>query len=649
MANKTDLKFFPASAIEGFRNSAMAQFSEADPDIIIRELTQNSLDASTGRDVTEIRIDIEDLKSGDIPAIESYRAHFESACDFHRAKGSLEQAIDLVHVIEESLEEQAELQVLWFSDNGAGLDHDNMERLFGDGAGDKSDAGNAGSFGVGHLTAFPASNLQYVLYGGVFDSPDAPGKSKRVVSGHAILATHQMENFEGGGYTESEREQYGKDGFLVEKINKGGDLLKKRFDFFTQKNKSPVISRKLDLIEDNFGTGAAVGILGFNRFNRFDTDDEVVRDIQRVIATHFTPIIHDGKMRVSIHVNKKLAGEVTSENLKDILEPEKGRLRRNRNSVGPAGKQVWDVCQTLANVEPEKISTSLGDVSVCFRQFDFDEEHAGTRVQLYRNGMWIEDSPPKNSPNQFSQRAAFNAVLLPDPRQCPEACDLIRASEGPKHTEVSMARVRDKGKKKKLNKFFEEIRDALLERASELEAEIIDTGFLTLDIHGDSARDETGRQSSPNRKKAGRSDRKKSSPGESTKASTKAEKFKRYGTELEARTLVVSRQGGFEARIKAGEQSNHVELRLILAAGTDETCDTPVPVEFLEIQEAVEFNGEALPEDGYIKEDDDRIRSIYLGKIEENSGELKVWIPCAFPQGTKVEVQLIKRSRNPNA
>ena len=68
-------------------------------------------------------------------------------------------------------------------DNGIGLNEQRMNALLSDGVSVKE--GNAtGTYGNGHHTAIPASDLRYVLYGGVTAS------GERIGAGHAVLASH---------------------------------------------------------------------------------------------------------------------------------------------------------------------------------------------------------------------------------------------------------------------------------------------------------------------------------------------------------------------------------------------------------------------------------------------------------------------------
>ena len=78
------------------------------------------------------------------------------------------------------------------------------------------------------MTSFPASNLRYLLYGGVFNPEkqtlrSGDNTSNKLFAGHTILATHLYKE-------KNEEKIFGKDGFLVDELIKN-DLFD-RFQFY---------------------------------------------------------------------------------------------------------------------------------------------------------------------------------------------------------------------------------------------------------------------------------------------------------------------------------------------------------------------------------------------------------------------------------
>ena len=209
------------------------------PTRFIRELVQNALDAAieAKRDVIRVVFEIDEVAPARIPALAQYREHLRCAIETQRKKRNLAQSQSIVDAMEASVDAER-VPVLWVMDNGIGLNPQGMEDLLGDGQSGKADESTAGSYGNGHMTSFPASDLRYILYGGVHDRG-------RTVSGHAILATH-IHN----------KKVCGEDGYLAKKVR--ADDLFDRFDFYDG-SKTPLLKDRLDRIEKEFHTGSVIG------------------------------------------------------------------------------------------------------------------------------------------------------------------------------------------------------------------------------------------------------------------------------------------------------------------------------------------------------------------------------------------------------
>ena len=97
------------------------------------------------------------------------------------------QAKPVVRTIQKALDDN-EHDILSVLDNGIGLDESRMNALLSDGVSTKG--GNAmGTYGNGHCVAIPASDLRYVLYGGVVANG---GPGHMIGAGHAVLASHTV-------------------------------------------------------------------------------------------------------------------------------------------------------------------------------------------------------------------------------------------------------------------------------------------------------------------------------------------------------------------------------------------------------------------------------------------------------------------------
>ena len=214
------LKFGSTAGTTGFTALDTALFNDLRPSRIVRELIQNSLDAAVeaGKKTAVVRFRVTKIGRSDVPDIEGYEEHFRAAVEDHKGNGELSDAAQqVVNNIEEALEQLTKNKHYSLSilDNGIGLDEKRMTSLLGQGDSLKSTEAS-GSYGVGHLASIPASDLRYVLYGGVLKS------GQRTVSGCAVLASRSGKKL-----------PYAAQGFLVKGFGSGKDG--KIYDFISDR------------------------------------------------------------------------------------------------------------------------------------------------------------------------------------------------------------------------------------------------------------------------------------------------------------------------------------------------------------------------------------------------------------------------------
>ena len=184
MGGEPKLIFSGTGEPSGFTTLATSAW-DGKPEPIVRELLQNALDAA-GEKPARVTFTIGSAPLADVPDIGTYREHFEEAAG-ERAGGV--QGNEELRTIQRirALLERKEAPVLFCRDHGHGLDAGRLDRVLREGDSGKDRAG-AGSKGLGHLTAFAASDLRYVLYAGRSRDP-GNGRMRDVASGHAILAS----------------------------------------------------------------------------------------------------------------------------------------------------------------------------------------------------------------------------------------------------------------------------------------------------------------------------------------------------------------------------------------------------------------------------------------------------------------------------
>ena len=622
---RVNLQFMPAGKSTGFRASGVSAYNNVDPHTVVRELVQNALDAAeaAGRDAVRMVFEIDLVRTSDVPALAQYRDHLQCAIDTQRQKNNLEQSKAIVSAMESAIGENR-MPVLWVLDNGIGLNAQGMEDLLGDGQSGKGDESTAGSYGNGHMTSFPASDPRYILYGGVHERG-------RTVSGHAILASHLHK-----------RKVYGEDGYLAKAVRT--DSLFDRFDFYDGAA-IPLLKEKLDWIEREFSTGSVVGILGFNRFNRYEGDDEVLDIVETVVATHFTPAVRDGRMAIVLRAPSTGERTLDSDALERVLNLRKQRERRDRNSIGPSGRQAWHTLQTLQAKYGHKIETCAGTVRFHLRELPTDG--GGTHIQFFRNGMWITNEVPHNRPSDYRDVVPFSGVVMLEPLKAKEGCRLVGMFEGPRHIDIELTRQRrGSADRRALDAFLKELHDKVLELVPKINSKEHDPGFFSVEVPGEGVRKDpragTVDQGTPERAPKPEPRSTNPSPSPSPRP-TPRRRLNRQGRRIDARITAVRRTRGLRLSARVLGDAVNAELRVVVCNGSDETCDSPEPDQFIEIADGATISG--TPVKGYVPDQEGKNRAVLLGPVSSAGEELEIWLPCRLVSSTgDLRVELVRRA-----
>ncbi len=441
------LIFPPTWQLDGFTTNVTSR-QAGEPDPVIRELLQNCLDAAireARRNVAEIHFTIARRPLSALPGYSAYRNAYQAA----KSELKLPTTHDVRSAtdrIDRVLERQ-QMSVLFCRDNGIGLDANRMKALLSEGQSDKATQG-AGSYGLGHLTAYAASDLRYVLYAGRRQGRD-------VVSGHAILASHKQRNtrHSAHGYWRLPSEL-----FSLEDGN--------------YPTRPPeLIADELDRIQDS---GSIVAISGFNHFHE-DQHWQALDDICRVAALNFMGAIWEGKMVVHVHDEESGRREtVDAESLEPLLKPiaDQQRARAAGWLPGQQGYRVWE---TLRNGEDLDAMIDRS-ISIKFRRLP-QGTNARSRVQIFRDGMWITNDAPELRTGNFAGVRPFDAVLLlsdADPEDHTEFYDLVRNSEGPEHRGLTKLRELRPKERRQLREMLRDVAKRLQDEAGAIDT---DDGF----------------------------------------------------------------------------------------------------------------------------------------------------------------------------
>ena len=432
-----DLRFGPGSN-QGFTGIGVATFDDLRPAAVVRELIQNALDAARKAKVlpTIVRFRLSETRRDSIPGIESYERAFEKAILSQRdwTSGELaSQAKLVVDRIRNALGEEL-LNVLTVFDNGVGLNEQRMNAVLSDGVSVKE--GNAtGTYGNGHATAIPASDLRYVLYGGLTQTGD------RIGAGHAVLASHVVEG---------EPHVRSGDGFYIRDFRAGRGTL---YAYASGDELDDFIADAVDDIEGSFGHGTAVVIPGFNNFLE---DDPLWEMVSQAASANFFVAIEDGELEVAVE-DARLEGDgqrwvLNKSTLPEVLD----RYRDKRRATAFLnGRRAFEAHRAYQTGARHRVETSAGSIEIRL----LETPSGIPRVDLCRNGMWITDD--KKIPGfyqKFTEKVPFQAVLSLDAKEGRDLHDLIRIAEGPLHDSIAIKRLPEQRRK--------DCRKALLEIVS---------------------------------------------------------------------------------------------------------------------------------------------------------------------------------------
>ena len=569
---------------------------DGDPEPVARELLQNCLDAAreAGRHHVEVHFTIERVTLEQIPGIRAHREHFEAAVQEHGTNAT-GPASTGIRRIREALD-SADTGLLVCRDNGLGLNAERLDGLLGEGSSHKSRQ-QTGSYGIGHLTAFSASDLRYVLYAG--RARDDGGALRAIASGHAILAS---------------AERAGAHGYWIQQPS--------LFDPSRYPETiPPVVARHLEMTED---TGSVVCIVGFNSF-REDADPVLL--LRRAAAMNFLAAVHDNAMTVHVLGADGRDSVVDRSALPWLLD---GVRDQRRSATGFAGEFAHRAWRTLE--EGDRLT--LEGASVRFRFLDPGAQ-TDSRVHVFRNGMWIASDVPQLRTGIFAGYRSFDAVVLLDHG---ELYDLACGAEGPEHRGLTPKRLGQREEQVRLNALLRALRDRLREHAGreQLSEQFIPRGFAN--VRGATLRKaervRRRRFSHPTERGDGTTQT-ADGPGAVGAGATGdgAGPRRSHGTSApvagraaQVRSAVVPRRGngGVIESLRIAwhfkdDPPAAVGVRILWPSGSDETCEAPLRPEWIRISAIRDWDG------------------LVLGEAERNDGVTELVVP-PVPGGIAIQL-----------
>ena len=416
--NAPDLQFGPGTS-GGFTPAGVAAFDNLRPAAVVRELIQNALDAARTAAAAPaiVRFRVTRTRRDTVPGIESYESAFAKAVSTQETMtgGALTgQAQLIAETIRNALEHE-DLDVLSVLDNGVGLDEQRMNALLSDGVSVKE--GDAtGTYGNGHSTAIPASDLRYVFYGGLTDD------GHRIGAGHAVLASH---------VEEGEQHLRAGDGFYIRDFRAGHGTL---YDYATGHQLPALIAQALDWIEAETTHGTAVVIPAFNNF----LEDQSLWDmVSHAASANFFAAIEERELVVTVEDHRSepsVKPQVLDRStLAEVLEIHR---EKRRAAAFLNGRRAFEAHYAYRWGERHLIDTGAGEIEIRLLQ----NPDGITRIHLCRNGMWITDRIP-GFYQRFADQIPFHAILSLNARDGRELHDFIRIAEGPLHDAINIKRL----------------------------------------------------------------------------------------------------------------------------------------------------------------------------------------------------------------
>ena len=570
MAANYKLAFGVSTDDQGFRNSKTSINRFPDPSIITREIIQNALDANeTG--IVEVAFETGELPLKELPGLTEYKEAFDAA----KQRKNSNNEEDSVAKIEESLQD-SKAPVLWVSDNGKGLDSANMRRILADGGSEKK--GMAGSYGVGHLSVFSSSDLNYVIYGGC--SQGKENGYEQILSGQCILASHSQNG-----------KMRSPNGYIcVPSSNE--DPRERQFPQLADlesgvwKDKLLQISKK--------GTGSFICITAFNGFNT-DDDKTVEKEILYAAASHFMPAIFEGKMKVTVG-NAVLDSQ---NSLYEELQSKKGeKNKRKETPFVASGRCFYNLFECLKNKEIEFEVPALPGEKVRV-YMDLNPEGGRRKIHLYRHGMWITDNLFNS--NEFTGYKPFTAIVLVDKEKASETGSIISDAEGERHMQIRLDAL-SPAKKKILSKILKNVKENIKDKAEKIGG---NGEYIDYVKFGSGASEITRRPASPSRRR--NSSKKKSrrkNKGSKSNADRKgADRYVRRAQSLPIWCTTPVIEGDSIRFIAiANKKHNDVEMRVFTPRGSDTSCASPFVDDLVYLLPVSEVNGTKVAEESHMPE-----------------------------------------------
>ncbi len=454
---------FPPASTKVGRPYSIADHWEVSPRVACRELIQNSLDAYAasltkgGGGWCRVVFKTARLDASDIPEFSRYREVLGRA---RRSWADNPSVSDYLSSIGEHARDD-NVDVLYVIDNGKGFDGRGLEAVLAEGTPDKQD-GSSGSFGIGHLTTFGLSGLQYIFYLG---KRHDGGMS---AAGHAILSS----------YEDDDGTLCSNHGYFLGEYR---PTFKSPYVYCDPGDIPPFLLREAEGID---GSGSVVAVLGFKGFRGKSAagkdSGHLSRLIREAVAENFAIAICSKRLTIEVRADGGAPDQIDQGSIMGFLRwmarPETGTREATREAQ-----------LTLDAIESHQSAEADGRLPDRFRdcRIRMRNRSPAHNVSIWRNGMLITRRHRGLSKGMFDGKKPLNAVVLLSGEERPrDAHDLVKKAETPLHDRIQEKRLSTPDEKADLKSLLEDIRRWIARHAEDsggesayLEDEImLDTG-----------------------------------------------------------------------------------------------------------------------------------------------------------------------------
>lgn len=437
--------------MNGFHAHDMAE-KKSGFDIPIRELMQNSIDASS----KEIKIYAQPIRLNEVSCLDDYKAAVKKAVKTQQECGGYNDiAENVVKNIKTTLANNT-IKTVVFVDNGSGMNKESIEALI-EGRSRKDDSASAaGSFGYGHMASFYLSSLRYVLYASKYQN--AEGITQQLFTGLCHLA----------GFKDKDAQRSGL-GRIVRQMPKN----EKDPQFSYPQQFPNFINHTFE--STNNPTGSLVCILGLD-------EDFKPEDILLTIASNFFAAIIFNNLSVEIN-NDGGATKFDKKDIDSILTKYKDRSKKPKNGI-ISPQLAYESFLAIRNEKPIDIQLdSNNSVEVYLRH----KVRCDSGIVLIRNGMVIarHDSALLEPFNDLRKSGQFeNFIAVVNLKENTKIYNLIKGAESPHHDKLEKKRLPE-DEAKQLQKLIKSLSDKIKEQLNPINTDPYELSLFSIqEFHG---------------------------------------------------------------------------------------------------------------------------------------------------------------------